>query len=89
MLDTEWIASYRGRRPAADQWAAGTTTVRHTAETQERVFRMVEQVMRHSSVLTPSRIFDALAWADHIVNSNAAESAIAEAGRQAYGVISG
>lgn len=38
----EWVALYRRKNPAADRWAAGYGPIKHTVETQARVFTMAE-----------------------------------------------
>lgn len=41
----EWVAEYRSQVPAADRWADGLRHPVHSIETQERVFRMAEQLV--------------------------------------------
>lgn len=45
-LRGSWVAEYRNQNPAADCWARGLSNQVHTIETQERVFRMAEQLSR-------------------------------------------
>jgi hypothetical protein len=43
---TDWVRQYRHDHPEADLWARGLRRVSHSSETQERVFRMAEQLAR-------------------------------------------
>jgi hypothetical protein len=45
-LRAGWVAEYRRKVPAADCWARGLRNQAHSTETQERVFRMAEQLAR-------------------------------------------
>ena len=38
-----WTVGYRRNHPEADRWTEEVWTIEHGLETQERVFRMVEQ----------------------------------------------
>jgi hypothetical protein len=59
-----WVHEFRGRDRYADRWALGNAGVRHTVETQDRVFRMA-QLMRPHSVQDPdASVFEALASGD-------------------------
>src|SRR5438445_792169 len=44
-LRTAWVASYRQKHAEADWWAEGFGPVEHSPDTQERVFRMAEQLV--------------------------------------------
>lgn len=63
-----WILAYRKYHPEADWWAAGFGAVEHSEETQERVFRMAEQLVARA-INRPS-IFAALRRADAVVQEN-------------------
>jgi hypothetical protein len=63
-LRTSWVAAYRQKHAEADCWAEGFGAVQHSLDTQERVFRMVEQLVARS-VSRPS-IFAALRRADAV-----------------------
>jgi hypothetical protein len=39
---THWVEGYRLAHRAADRWADGPSGIRHSMETQERIFRMAE-----------------------------------------------
>lgn len=41
-----WVEAYKRSNPEARRWASGSGRIRHSVETQERVFRMAEQ-LRH------------------------------------------
>src|SRR3984893_1900949 len=41
---TEWVRQYRHGHALADVWARGRRQVSHSTETQERAFRMAEQL---------------------------------------------
>jgi len=43
-LRTSWVAAYRQKHAEADWWAEGFGAVEHSLDTQERVFRMAEQL---------------------------------------------
>ncbi|TMG30885.1 MAG: hypothetical protein E6H93_07830 [Chloroflexi bacterium] len=43
-LRTSWVAAYRQKHAEADWWAEGFGAVEHSVDTQERVFRMAEQL---------------------------------------------
>lgn len=63
-LRTGWLFAYRRDHPEADWWAEGFGAVEHSLETQERVFRMVEQLVART-VSRPA-IFAALRRADAV-----------------------
>ena len=62
---TEWVRQYRRDQVAADLWAKGLRHVSHSVETQERVFRMTEQLAR--SGVDRNDVFTALEEADRCV----------------------
>jgi hypothetical protein len=80
---TEWVRQYRHDHPLADLWARGWRRVSHSVETQERVFRMAEQLARRG--IDRTDLFTALGEADHSVAPSNDPHAAAEAG---YRVIS-
>jgi hypothetical protein len=41
---TGWVSEYRRKVPAADRWAQGLPDRAHSIETQDRIFRMAEQL---------------------------------------------
>lgn len=41
----EWVNLYRKKNPAADLWAKGYGVIRHSLETQARVFAMAEHLV--------------------------------------------
>ena len=62
---TEWDRQYRHDHAAADLWAKGLRHVSHSVETQERIFRMTEQLAR--SAVQRDAVFTALEEADRCV----------------------
>src|ERR1700730_6396939 len=75
---TEWVRQYRHGHALADVWARGRRQVSHSTETQERAFRMAEQLAGRGVHRTD--LFTALEKADrHIALSNEPHAA-AEAG---------
>ena len=61
---TSWVAAYRRKHPEADWWAAGFGAVEHSLETQERVFRMAEQLEARG--IDRHTVFAALRRADAV-----------------------
>src|SRR5690242_15751917 len=41
-----WVEGYRLAHRDADRWAGSPSGIRHSLETQERIFRMAEQLQR-------------------------------------------
>ncbi len=80
-LRTTWVAGYRTKIPSADHWARGLRHPTHTLETQERVFRMAEQLAR-LGVLRQD-LFINLEEADRSVASAVDPEAVAKAGYRA------
>ncbi len=52
-----WVEAYKRSNPEAARWASGSGRVRHTVETQERVFRMAEQVRHRPGSLAGEPVF--------------------------------
>jgi hypothetical protein len=61
----DWVRQYRDGHPSADLWGRGLRHVSHSTETQERVFRMAEQLVRRGVDRTD--LFMALEEADRSV----------------------
>jgi hypothetical protein len=80
---TEWVRQYRHGHALADVWAGGLRHVSHSIETQERVFRMTEQLAR--SGVDRTGVFVALEEADRCVALSLDPHVASEAG---YRVIS-
>lgn len=79
-LRTDWVREYRHGHPVADLWARGLRHVSHSMETQERVFRMAEQLERRG--VDRSEVFTALEEADRCVAISGDPHAAAEAGHR-------
>jgi hypothetical protein len=80
---TAWVRQYRIDYAQADLWARGLRRVSHSLETQERVFRMAEQLVR--SGVDRTDLFTALEEADRCVALSTDPHGAAAAG---YRVIS-
>jgi hypothetical protein len=80
---TEWVRQYRQDNAPADLWARGLRRVSHSVETQERVFRMAEQLARRG--VERADLFMALEEADRCVALSGVPQGAAQAG---YRVIS-
>ena len=65
---TPWAAAYRRDHAEADWWAEGFGTVEHSLETQERVFRMAEQLVGRG--IDRLAVFAALRQADGVAQSS-------------------
>lgn len=65
----QWLETYRARNQAADRWARGYELVRHRFDTQERVFRMAEQLAARQISGNGLPVFDVLAAADQLASS--------------------
>src|SRR5438132_10575333 len=63
-LRTAWVASYRQKHAEADWWAEGFGPVEHSPDTQERVFRMAEQLAGRG--IDRLAVFAALRHADAV-----------------------
>ena len=75
---TGWVRQYRHGNAQADLWARGLRRVSHSIETQERVFRMAEQLARRGVDRTD--LFTALEEADRCVGLSADPQGAAAAG---------
>ena len=77
---TEWVRQYRQDNAPADLWARGLRHVSHSVETQERVFRMAEQLERRGVDRTD--LFTALEEADRCVAVSDDSLGAADAGHR-------
>jgi len=77
---TEWVRRYRQDNASADAWATGLRHVSHSVETQERVFRMAEQLARRGADRTD--LFTALEEADRCVALSDGSQGAADAGHR-------
>ena len=84
-LRTNWVREYRHGHAAADRWARGLRHVSHSLETQERVFRMAEQLERRGVDRTD--LFTALEEADRCIALSGDPHAAAEAGHRAISTL--
>ena len=82
---TDWVREYRRGHAAADQWANGLGQVSHSIATQERVFRMAEQLQRRGVDRTD--LFTALDEADRRIGRSGDPHAAAEAGHRAISTL--
>jgi hypothetical protein len=82
---TEWVRQYRHDHAAADLWARGLRHVSHSLETQERVFRMAEQLARGG--VDRADLFMALEEADRCVAVSNDPHAASEAGYRAISTL--
>lgn len=80
-----WVRQYRESQALADVWARGLRHVSHTMETQERVFRMTEQLERQG--VDHHNVFAALEQADRCVGLSDNPHAAAEAGHRAISTL--
>jgi len=62
-----WVIDYRRDHAEAESWAEGIWSIEHTVETQERVFRMVEQLAARAT--DRAAVFAALRRADVLVDA--------------------
>ncbi len=60
-----WVLDYRQNHPEAQRWAEGIWSIEHSIETQERVFRMAEQLAARG--IHRGAVFAALRRADRVV----------------------
>ncbi len=74
-----WIAAYRQTWPMAGRWAA-SGAVQHSVETQDRVFRMTEQLISRGVLATRTAAFEALIAADRAVPRDASDACVVAAG---------
>jgi hypothetical protein len=82
---TGWVRQYRHDQAAADLWANGLRHVSHSLQTQERVFRMAEQLARTGVDRTD--VFTALEEADRCVALSDNPHVAAEAGHRAVSTL--
>jgi hypothetical protein len=93
--DEQWLGDYRKAHPVADRWARGSTTVRHTSETQSRIFRMAEQLRVSRDWSDGAPLFSMLRALDDLVDSETyrdvspAPSSAAAAGLAGYKMLFG
>src|SRR5438309_8745430 len=67
-LRTSWGAAYLQKHAEADWWAEGFGAVEHSLETQERVFRMAEQLAGRG--IDRLAVFAALRHADGVAQAS-------------------
>jgi phosphoketolase len=65
----EWVALYRKRNPAADRWAVGYGAIRHTVETQARVFAMADLLAARGVRGDGVPLFEVLYAADRVASA--------------------
>jgi phosphoketolase len=65
----EWVTLYRKQNPAADRWAVGYGVIRHTAETQARVFAMADLLEARGVRGDGVPLFDVLYVADRVASA--------------------
>jgi phosphoketolase len=65
----EWVALYRRRNPAADQWATGYGPIEHSVETQARVFAMADLLAIQGVRGDGVPVFDVLYAADRVASA--------------------
>ena len=64
-----WIRDYQNKHPHAAQWARGSGTVCHSAETASRIFRMAEQLRHSQDWISDEPFFALLQTLDEVVDS--------------------
>jgi phosphoketolase len=69
ILSEEEVALYRKKNPGADRWATGYGVIRHSVETQARLFTMAERLAARSVRKEGLPIFDLLYSADRVASS--------------------
>ncbi len=82
---TVWVYEYRRDHAQANLWAIGLRQVSHSVETQERVFRMAEQLARRG--VDRSDLFTALEEADRCVAVSNDPHIAADAGQRAISTL--
>ena len=82
---TEWVRQYRSGHAPADLWASGLRRVSHSTETQERAFRMAEQLAARGVDRTD--LFTALEEADRRIALSGDPHSAAEAGHGAISTL--
>ena len=61
-----WVTAYKLLHPEASQWAAGSGRVHHSVKTQERVFRMMEQLSHWRQLPAGQSVFCVLESLDDV-----------------------
>ncbi len=74
-MTEHWVQRYRADHPAAAEWARGSSKVRHSVETQDRVFRMAEQIRANRTTPDVGRLFSMLKAVDAVVDAETFENA--------------
>jgi phosphoketolase len=69
ILSEEGVALYRKKNPGADRWAGGYGVIRHSVETQARVFTMAERLAARRAPGEGAPIFDLLYAADRVASA--------------------
>src|ERR1700682_3815952 len=82
---TGWVGAYRSEVATADRWAQGIAPRAHSLETQERVFRMAEQLSRCGA--DRKDLLSSLEEADRSVTSGADPKAALKAGSLAIAAL--
>lgn len=70
----DWVQKYRADHQGAADWARGTYKVRHSVETQDRVFRMAEQIRANLFAQNGGRLFSMLKALDAVVDTETVEN---------------
>lgn len=65
----EWVGLYRKKNQAADRWAAGYGVIKHSLETQARIFTMAEILSAKGVKGDGVPIFDVLYAADRVASA--------------------
>lgn len=65
----ERVADYRSKIPAADRWAAGYGPIKHSTETQERVFAMADALATPKVEGDGVPLFEVLHAADRVASA--------------------
>jgi len=63
-----WVGSYRLAHRGADRWASSPSGVRHSVETQERIFRMAEQLRERRDWPNAAPLFPVLKAVDDVAS---------------------
>jgi hypothetical protein len=85
----EAIRRYRDRYHAARRWAAGSYKVRHSEETQGRIFRMAEQLRGRDDLPSVGGFFSLLEALDEVVDAETSFDARPSAGSAAAAALVG
>lgn len=68
-----WVEGYRLAHRDADRWADSPSGVRHSFETQERIFHMAEQLRQRRDWLTATPFFQVLIALDDVAAGETAD----------------